>query len=148
MNRLEADLAELGLVENEPQKLPPLKVVARQSDKNWERCKPWIEAGLQGSLLSVSDVEAQLKSGTAILWPGEKCAIVTEFVDYSSGERAAQVMSAGGDMQEIIRMIPGMEAYGRLNGCSRIIVTGRLGWQRMLKSQGYDFLSVTVGKAL
>ena len=147
MSKLEQDLAELGL-EPEVAPLPPLKLVSKPIPANWERCKPWIQAGIEGGLLKIEDIEHQLANGTAILWPGQKCAIVTEFVDYPSGERAAQVMSAGGDLTEIMSLVPGMEAFGRLNGCSVITVEGRRGWEKVMKPTGYEFWAVTLRKRL
>jgi hypothetical protein len=147
MNKLEKDLAELGL-EPEGKPLPVLSVVAKPPHEHWERCKAWIEAGLMGGLIKIADVEAQLADGSAILWPGRQCAIVSEFVTYPSGERAAQVMSAGGDMDEILSLIPGMEAFGRLNGCAAVTVQGRRGWEKVLKASGYEFLAITLKKAL
>ena len=147
MNRLEADLDSMGLPAAEPP-LPVLQVVATPPHAHWERCKAWIAEGLGDSLLKIDDIEAALARGEAILWPGAKCAIVSEFVSYPSGERASQVMSAGGDLDEIMSLVPGMEAFARLNGCAVSTVQGRKGWERVLKPAGYDFFSVTLRKIL
>ena len=147
MKNLDLELREMGIDPAEPA-LPAVVEVAKPPDAHWARCKGWIAEGLAGSLLKIEDVEAALSKGEAILWPGQKCAIVSEFVTYPSGERASQVMSAGGDLDEILAMIPGMEAFARLNGCSQSIVEGRRGWERVLKASGYGFLSVKLEKAL
>jgi hypothetical protein len=55
-------------------------------------------------------------------------------------------MSAGGDLTEILAMVPGMEAFARLNGCSRSIVEGRKGWEKALRAGGYGFMSVKLEK--
>jgi hypothetical protein len=147
MNRLEADLDSMGLPAAEPP-LPALQGVAAPPHAHWARCKAWIAEGLGDSLLKIDDIEAALARGEAILWPGAKCAIVSEFVSYPSGERASQVMSAGGDLDEIMSLVPGMEAFARLNGCAVSTVQGRKGWERVLKPAGYDFFSVTLRKIL
>src|SRR5579862_9491504 len=147
MKDLSAELAEMG-IEEELAPLPTPKAVPPLPDGHWTRCKGWIAEGLEGSLLRIEDIEGMLAQGLAVLWPAQNCAIVTEFVTYPSGERAAQVLSAGGDLNEILSLIPGMEAYGRLNGCSMVAVEGRRGWERALKENGYQFWSVTLKKRL
>jgi hypothetical protein len=152
MNRLEKDLASLGIppIEAPPpaKMLSPLLAVVPPPHAHWERCKGWIAEGLAQSLLKIEDIEAALARGEAVLWPGERCALVSEFVSYPSGERASQVMSAGGDLDEILSMIPGMEAFARLNGCAVSTVEGRRGWERVLKAAGYEFLSIKLRKTL
>jgi hypothetical protein len=147
MRSLDAELEEMGVPASEPP-LPPVREVAKPPHAHWERCKGWIEAGLEDTLFKISDIEEQLAKGDAVLWPGSKCALVTEFVTYPNGERLSQVMSAGGDLEEIDSMVPGMEAYARLNGCSRSTIVGRRGWERVMKKRGYSFLSVTLTKVL
>ena len=147
MKSLDAELEALGVVD-EPKPLPLVREIAKPPHAHWDRCKPWIKEGLHGSLISVEDIERLLNEGKAVLWPGQKCAIVTEFVDYSSGERASQVMSAGGDLDEIMSMVPGMEAYARLNGCKQSMVEGRMGWKKALEPMGYKFLSIKIMKVL
>ena len=147
MNRLEKDLESLGIPPIEPPK-PALMAVARPPHAHWARCRGWIAEGLGESLLKIEDIEAALARGEAVLWPGEHCALVSEFVTYPSGERASQVMSAGGDLAEILAMVPGMEAFARLNGCAVSTVEGRRGWEKVLKAAGYEFLSIKLRKPL
>jgi hypothetical protein len=147
MKNLDVELREMGIDPAEPL-LPAVQEVARPPHAHWARCKTWIADGLGDGLLKIEDIEQALSNGEAVLWPGEKSAIVTEFVTYPSGERASQVMSAGGDLAEILAMVPGMEAFARLNGCSRSIVEGRRGWEKVLRSAGYAYLSSKLGKAL
>ncbi len=147
MKSLDLELEAMGVPAVDPP-LPPVREVVKPPHAHWERCKGWIAEGLGDSLLKIADIEAQLGKGDAILWPGAKCAIVSEFVTYPSGERASQVMSAGGDLDEILSMVPGMEAFARLNGCSTSLVEGRRGWERVLKAADYQFLSITLRKQL
>ena len=147
MKSLDSELEALGVVD-EPKPLPLVREIAKPPHAHWDRCKPWIKEGLHGSLISVEDIERLLNEGKAVLWPGQSCAIVSEFVDYSSGERASQVLSAGGDLQEILSMVPGMEAFARLSGCAVSIVEGRKGWEKVLKPAGYEFLSLKLSRKL
>lgn len=145
MKNLDIELGEMGIGPSEPV-LPAIQEVARPPHAHWERCKAWISEGLGDGLLKIEDIERALANGEAVLWPGTKCAIVSEFVTYPSGERASQVMSAGGELAEILSMVPGMEAFARLNGCSRSIVEGRKGWSKVLTD--YVFLSIKLEKKL
>lgn len=148
MKSLDAELEAMG-IETDVAPLPRLQEVAKPPHAHWERCREWIAEGIrEDSLLKLADIEAQLARGEAVLWPGQKCAIVSEFVTYPSGERASQVMSAGGDLDEIMSMVPGMEAFARLNGCKVSTVTGRKGWERVLKGSGYQFYYITLRKEL
>jgi len=146
MRKLDADLAEILGPEAEPAK-PILKAVPKSNDQ-WDRCKQWIEAGLENSPLTIEDVRKAVEGGGAILWPGKNSAIVSEFIDYPSGLRTAAVMSAGGELEEIRAMTPGLEAFARLNGASEVLLEGRLGWKRALKDDGYELASVTLRKKL
>lgn len=122
--------------------------VMRSADPQWERCKPWIEAGLEGSLLKIADIEAMVRDGRMVLWPGRECAIVTEVMTYTGGDKAMQCVSAGGKLEEIASMIGGIEAAARREGCSVTLIEGRAGWSKLLKANGYAQHSVTMRKAL
>lgn len=144
---LEQDLDELVGADNPAAVRPVLRVVTKETTQ-WDRCKGWIEAGLEGGPLTLVDLKQAVDEQRAILWPGKACALVTEFIDYPSGQRVAHVMSAGGELDEIKAMIPGLEAFGRLNGASKVFVEGRRGWERALKDLGYGFQAITLAKEL
>ena len=86
-------------------------------------------------------------SGSLLLWEGRKSAILTEDVTYPQ-HKAVQVWLAGGDMDEIIAMTPGLEAAARMRGCDRVLIEGREGWQKALSGLGYKPFSFTVVKEL
>jgi len=79
---------------------------------------------------------ADLASGQAQLWVGETAAMVTQCVDEPAG-RSLHVWLAGGDLAEILRLKPGVEAWGRAQGCSRVTLNGRKGWARVLRPLGF-----------
>ena len=151
MSRIDKELAEILAPAEQP---PILTVVPKPKPQkpalaHWERCKGWIAEGLgDDALITLADIEVQIGAGTAILWPGKAAAIVSEFVTYPSGDRAAQVMSAGGDLDEILAMVPGMEAFARLNDCTVVTIEGRRGWEKVMKPSGYGFWAVTLRKKL
>lgn len=113
----------------------------------FERCKPWLEAALKDTFYTLDDVERALIEGRAKLWPGKESAIVTELITYPN-EKSMQCWLAGGNLDEILGMIPGIEAEARLIGCTSATVQGRHEWQKVLADKGYEFYSVTLRKAI
>ena len=113
-----------------------------------ERCRAWLEAGLEGGFYTWEDLCSAIVHGRAYLWPGKNSAMVTQDEEYPSGERVMQVWTAGGDLNEILEMAPGVEAAARNRGCTAVLIEGRAGWARALKARGYEQWSVTVKKAL
>jgi len=112
-----------------------------------ERCREWLEPALEGGFFQWSDVQGLMLSGALLLWEGKKSAILTEDVTYPH-HRAVQVWLAGGDMDEIIAMTPGLEAAARMRGCDRVLIEGREGWQKALAGLDYKPFSFTVVKEL
>lgn len=139
---LNEELAEMGVE-------PVLTVVPPPPSPElaqFERCKAWLEAGLEYSPLTMVDVLRAIQNG-AMFWPGKNAAMVTEISPYGDG-KAISVLTAGGDMDELRQMALGVEALGRLNGCTVALIEGRKGWERAMKQDGYEFASVTLRKAI
>lgn len=114
---------------------------------HFDRLRPHVEAALSEGFYTVDDVIKALAENRAQFWPGKDSVIITEIQDYPN-EKVIQVWVAGGDMAEIIAMAPGIESWGRLNGCSSVLVEGRQGWNRVLKDHGYSPFSYMTRKVL
>lgn len=99
----------------------------------WERARQWIIPALTEEDTE-TDVVVRLLEGSAQLWLGEASAMVTEVV---REPRSVHFWLGGGDMAELISLIPGIAAWGRMMGCRAITIEGRKGWDRVLK--GRDF---------
>jgi hypothetical protein len=123
---------------------PTLSAIERQ----WERFRPMLEEAMAGGLYTVDDLAAEVGRGEAYFWPGRNAVLVAKPISYPSGETVMQVQWAAGDLAEVLTLLPGVEATGRLLGCSSMLVEGRKAWERVLREHGYGFWSVTVGKAL
>jgi len=158
MTDLDAELAELGVPPvteaAAPAPAPKAALAVVNADTQtppwalaWERWKPEFAKAMDGSFHTIDALESMIFKGAAQLWPGAKAAIVTQIVSYP-GEKALQGLWAAGDLAEVRALIPGVEAYGRLLGCTSVLVEGQAGWVRALKDMGYAPLSVTVRKAL
>lgn len=89
----------------------------------FERCKPWLEAALRTPAPNVlASIQERVASGEMQIWPGEHCAALTEMADFPlSGARVLTVWLAG-DLAEALELQPGVEAWARAKGCTRIVV--------------------------
>lgn len=151
---LESDLMAVLGEESQPveePEAPALTVVTHQTvspiQVQWERWKPAFAEAMAHSFHDIQDLERKIGQGRAYLFPGKNAAVVAEKAEYS-GETVFQALWSVGDMEEVLDLAPGIEAFGRLIGCSSMLVEGRRGWEKVLKPHGYEFFSVTMRKAL
>lgn len=109
-------------------------------DAEWERCRPYLEAALRRggrhSGDNIEAVKADVYSGRAHLWPGRESAVVTCF------SRDLHFWLAGGSLPELIKGHADAEHFARLNGCERMTMIGRPGWERVMAPLGYKPLVV------
>jgi len=155
---LEEELAELGVpaVEGaQPAVESPraeLTVVGPATvhpiGAQWLKWRDRFAEAMDGSYQTIESLEKLVLQGRVQFWPGRNAAIITEVQTYPGGERAIQGLWAAGDVAEVMELIPGAEAYGRLHGCTSVLIEGRAGWARPLKALGYAPWSVTLRKAL
>jgi len=99
----------------------------------WDRCQHWIEAALPYASNShrINDVWLAIQNGKAQFFPRQKCAIVTEIVDYPR-RSVCRIWLAGGDLDELIDAEKDIAQWARSIGCSGMEIIGRKGWQRKL----------------
>jgi hypothetical protein len=119
-------------------------------EREWERCRPWLEAALahDGGFHDLVDVAKAIEAGEAHFWPGERSAVVTQFWNFPR-RKAVNVWLAGGDLSELVdQMRPDIEAWARAHGCTHFIIAGRPGWARALKASGFAPLWTALGKEL
>lgn len=107
----------------------------------FDRCWPWMEEALESVAYRYGNVVwppyhkehiwQRIENKRAVFWPGRDCAILTEIVNYPTGLKDHNTWLAGGKLTEIRDMIPGIEEWGRANGCHRQVGSGRRGWVRV-----------------
>tara|TARA_B100000575_G_C23143794_1_gene666969 strand:- start:1635 stop:2006 length:372 start_codon:yes stop_codon:yes gene_type:complete len=114
-----------------------------------ERCKPWIEAALEysGGTHTFDDVKENIIKGIMQLWPSPRGCIVTEIVIYPR-KRVLNVFLAGGELDQILDMDSDVKAWAKAQGCVEARMSGRVGWQKPLKSLGWKPLFNVMGKEL
>lgn len=152
---LNEELEQLGLPQVQqapPASAPPAPApvtaeTVHPMHAQWSKWRPEFAKAMDGSFHTVDALERLIFQNRAQLWPGARAAIVTEIQDYP-GERVLQALWAAGDVDEIIALIPGLESFGRLMGCTSVLVEGQKAWQRVLKPHGYGHWSTTLRKAL
>jgi hypothetical protein len=103
------------------------------------RCRKYIEDALEygGDTHTFDDVAAGVLSGRYQLFPNANSAIVTEIVVYPQLKNL-HFFLAGGNLDELQKMTPVIEDWGRSMGCTKVSLSGRKGWSRtFLKDSGY-----------
>ena len=82
-----------------------------------------------------AEVFGLLISNQAQLWLGERSAMVLQLL---TPPPIVHIWLAGGDLDDLLSMRGGMEAWGRSQGCEAVTINGRRGWARVLKPYGYE----------
>lgn len=117
--------------------MSPLAAGARAEFlRTWNRCRDWLLAALEPGCGDEASLLADLAAGRAQLWMGEAAALVTQCVVDGRGP-CLHVWLAGGELEDILAMRPGVEAWARARGFERVTINGRRGWSRVLRRYGY-----------
>ena len=87
-------------------------------------------------LYALEDIENGIENGQFQLWPASESIMITEVVTYPQ-KRIMNLLFCGGDVEELLAMLPEFERFATYFGCSRLYGGGRKGWQRFLKKHGF-----------
>lgn len=106
-----------------------------------------IEAALAhgGATHTFEDVRDGILTGKMQIWPAQRGMAVTEIIQYPR-RKVLHCFLAGGDMDQILDMIESAVAWGRGQGCDGLTLSGRLGWDRVLRKHGFKPILVTMEK--
>jgi hypothetical protein len=116
----------------------------------WPRCSAWLDAALAhaGRTHGLEDVRRMIEAGEAQLWAVGGAAMVT-LVEDDPRERRLLIWLAGGGLAELAEvLLPQAERWAKAQGCRRLLVIGRAGWERALKPKGYAPLARLIAKEL
>lgn len=115
----------------------------------WQRCRPWIEAALArcGGTHELGDVEAELAGGHAQFWPGARGAAVTRIAEFPRA-KLFNIWLAGGELEELLAMLPTWRRFAAFHGCKAMTITGRDGWRRALKNLGWEARAVCLSSPI
>lgn len=105
-----------------------------RTEREFERCWPWLEKSLAeyGPTHGKLDVWKRIANNQAKLFPFDRCAILAEILRHPSKLVSLNLWLMGGDLDEIVNRVPVVEAWGRTQGCDRVIACGRRGWLKKL----------------
>lgn len=103
------------------------------TDEEWARAVPHLGPALEraGEGYSPADVRQMIEAGRAGLVMGTKSATVIRI------QKAFHIWLAGGDMPELLQMEEIASDSARAQGCERMTLIGRRGWERALAPRGY-----------
>jgi hypothetical protein len=118
-------------------------------EAEFERCSKWLQDALDyaGNTHDLHHVAKGIKEGHFQFWPAPEAAIVTELIYYPKFT-ILHAWLVGGQLEQVIKMIPSLEAYGRAFNCSKLTGCGRSGWVRALKQHGFEGIMTTVSKEI
>ena len=112
------------------------------------RCRPWIEAALDYSRThDFGDIVKACFAGEMQLWAGPDACLVTQIVTFPK-RKVLHVFVAGGEMEAVLRRSDDVVEWGKAQGCQDLTLTGRMGWQRVLKQRGYGSAFITMERKL
>lgn len=118
--------------------------------REFDRCSRWIKAALAHTSDShtVGDVKDSVLMGTAQLWPSRNGCVVTSFTEFPNS-KMCHIWLMGGKFEEVFNEhYHVIESWAKNHGCDQMCINGRKGWQRRLKSEGYEFASVVLTKRI
>ena len=106
-----------------------------------------IEAALAygGATHTFDDVQEGILSGRMQIWPAPRGVAITEIIQYPR-KKVIHCFLAGGEMDQILDMIDSAVAWGKTQGCESLTLSGRLGWDRVLRPYGFKPVLVTMEK--
>jgi hypothetical protein len=105
-----------------------------------ERLRHHVEAALEysGGTHNFDDVTEMVEDHRLQLWPAKDSVVLTEIIVYPRLKNLHYFL-AGGDLDELSRMRPLIESWGKSVGCTRVTLAGRSGWSKtFLKDEGYS----------
>jgi hypothetical protein len=105
-----------------------------------ERLRHHVEAALEysGGTHNFDDVAEMVEDYRLQLWPAKNSVVLTEIIVYPRLKNLHYFL-AGGDLDELSRMRPLIESWGKSVGCTRVTLAGRRGWAKtFLKDEGYS----------
>lgn len=102
------------------------------------------------SVLTLDDIAEAVREQRGHVLTTDRSAIFVGVHEYPrSGERVAEAGPAVGDLNEILAAVPHIETWARAHGCTQAHVhTGRIGWERKLRTQGYEIYQTVLRKLL
>ncbi len=116
--------------------------------RTYLRFRSRLAEAIDGRLYSIEYLDWLIDTGQARLWHVGDSAIVAAIRRYPTGALVVTGLCACGKLENIRKLIPLAEHWGRENGCVLAIIESRIGWAQVLKEDGYSPHQVAVSKEL
>ena len=115
-----------------------------------ERLRQHVEAALEysGGTHHFEDILQMVEKNQLQVWPATQSIVLTEIIVYPRLKNLHYFL-AGGDLDELSRMRPMIESWGKSLGCTRVSLAGRRGWAKtFLQDEGYSPQWTVLAKTL
>lgn len=114
-----------------------------------ERCRPWIEAALEynGGTHTFDDIVADLQADLAQFWPAPNGCFITQIITFPR-KKVLFFFLGGGDLAQLADMHDTVLSWGKAQGCTAAMLSGRKGWERTLKQLSWTPLHQTLIREL
>ncbi len=117
----------------------------------WPHVEPLLRRAIErAGLASFADIERDVLHGGALLWLAWsdriEAAASTALQRTDAGLVCLITACGGSNRRHWLPLLGGIEAYATAEGCARVRVIGRHGWQRALS--GYHLKAVILDKKL
>jgi len=108
-------------------------LAGRDAVADFTRCRGYLQSALDLiETHTMGDIIAGIERGAFHFWPGQKSAAITEVYQYPRA-RYLNIFLAGGDLDELLSMVPLFKSWGEHLGCTELVLAGRPGWEKVLK---------------
>lgn len=111
------------------------------------RCQDWIQDALDvgQNTHDFKDIVDGVLSGHMQLWAGEEGCAITEIVVYPN-KKVLHVFLAAGKLEQITKMHKDAVEWGKTQGCDGMTLSGRPGWKKILKKEGWEQQQIVLSK--
>jgi len=117
----------------------------------WPIVAHWISAALERGKgnTSSNEVRDALHSGLMQLWIAwsqthAKGCCVTEIIDSARGKTCNLIVVAGLDLAQWLPLTEHIKDWARSHGCVRLEASGRAGWERRVRQDGWRKIRTTI----
>lgn len=93
-------------------------------------------------------LDGEVWSGRIMCWSNRKAAILAKLNTYPTGAFDIHGMAAAGELDAIKELIGEAEEWARGAGALAAEIASREGWERALKSEGYQLHQTVLRKEL
>lgn len=145
----ESEATEIQISATLPSRHPynaqQIDLIRAEFDRTW----PWLEPALVhgGSLHTRDSLLDRLLTGASVLWPTARACGVLNLLEYPRA-KVCEIWLVGGDLSDIMAQDDALVDWARINGCTRMTMNGRAGWERVLKINGWEHQAITLKRSI